>query len=134
MAPLVRFGATAAATLLAAGAVGAWPTLSAAGEAGLLALAAAGAVALLGAVAGFVPLAQAHASSAPMERKAQAALAGVLVRLLVTGAGVGAVLALGLVDARGAFLLWTAIDYALLLALETRAAVSIARAGGPASA
>jgi hypothetical protein len=132
MSPSVRFGTAAALTLLVVGAVGAWPTWSAGGAAGLQAMGLAALAAFAGAVAGFLPLAQ--AADAPMERKANAALAGVLVRLLATGGAVGIMVALGVVADRSTFLLWTAIDYAALLAVEVRLAISLARAGGAASA
>jgi hypothetical protein len=132
MSPLPRFGATATATLLAVGAVGAWPTWKAAGEPGLVALGLAGAAALVGALVGFLPLAA--ATDVPLERKAQAALLGVVFRLAATGAAVAAVLLLGAAEATTAFLLWTALDYVALLAVETRIALSLARTGGAVSA
>jgi hypothetical protein len=132
MPPLLRFGAIATGTLLGVALVGSWPTWQVAGEPGLVALALAGVASLLGAVVGFLPLA--GATNAPLERKAQAVLLGVVLRLAATGAAVAVVLVLGAAEAATAFLLWIGIDYVALLLVEARFAVSLGRARGPASA
>jgi hypothetical protein len=132
MSRILRFGAVSAATLLAAGAVGAWPTWSAAGAAGLQSMALAAVAALAGAVAGFLPLA--GAADDPLERRAQAALLGVVLRLAATAGAVAVVVLGGLAAHPASFLVWTALDYAVLLVVETRTAIALARPGGPASA
>jgi len=117
MVSLGRFTTYAATSLAVAGAAGLVPTRNAAGEDGVAALLVAGALTLAGAVVGYLPVAR--AAAAPLERRAQMALVGVLLRLFATLAGVVVLPAVGAVAARGTFLVWTAIDYAVLLALET---------------
>lgn len=127
-----RFAATAAATLVALCAVGAWPTFRVAGGDGLASMGFAAGIAFLGALLGILP--SAFSSPRP-ESRIQAAMLGVGVRLLVTLGATFAVLATEAAPARSPFLLWTGLAYAALLVVETAVLVrSLPRSGGPVSA
>ena len=127
-----RFLFAAGACLVGAAALGAYPTWVAAGEAGFVAMAVAAGIAILGAVVGHLPTLR--TASAPAEARVQAALLGIMARLLLTGAAVFAFVRTDAVPARLPFLLWVGIDYMTLLALETATVVRLARGldGGPA--
>ena len=116
MSPYIRFAGTAAATLVAICAAGAYPTSRLSGADGLVAMGIAGGVSFVGACLGFLPSALAPSR---YESRVQAAMLGIVVRLFVTLAAVLAVLASGAAAARTAFVAWIGIDYAAMLALET---------------
>jgi hypothetical protein len=132
---LPRFTLVAAATVVAACAAGAWPTLRMAGEGGLVAMAVAAGVALATSVLGYVPLAVTTRS--PLDRRAQAFLAGMGLRLFAT---LGVLLAVWVLDAphKGVIVVWTGVLYLLLLLVEilvvARGLLRAGRNGGPASA
>ena len=116
MSPYFRFAGTAAATLVALCAAGAYPTSRLSGADGLFAMGIAAGVSFVGAVLGFLPSALA---SSRYESRVQAAMLGVVVRLFVTLAAVLTVMATGAAAARTPFVAWTGIDYAAMLVLET---------------
>jgi hypothetical protein len=130
-----RFALAAAATVLAACAVGAWPTARLAGPTALSGLGIAAGIALLTALVGYLPIAR--TAGAPLERRAQAFLAGLGLRLFLT---LGLLLAVwaGDVPHRTVVLLWTGALYRVLLFLEilvvARGLVRAGHNGGPASA
>ena len=133
MVSLVRFTTYAAASLAVAGAAGLVPTRNAAGDDGVAALGLAALLTLCGAVVGYLPVARAEGAS--LERRAQAALVGMVLRLFATLGGAFLLPVAGLVAARTAFLVWVAVDYAVLLALETWVlATTVGRSGRGASA
>jgi hypothetical protein len=99
-------------------------------------MALAAGVSLAGALAGWLPMLRLSSPTADPADRANAILAGLAVRLGVTLAGVLAVLAGGLAPAdsgaRGPFLVWLGIDYAVLLVVETRLAMRTVRSPRPA--
>ena len=135
---LLRFAAVASISLAAVCAVGTWPTMRWVGEAGVVGMALAAAVSLLGALAGWWPMARLGSTTADPADRANAILAGLAMRLGVTLAGVLVVLAGGFAPAdsgaRGAFLAWLGVDYAVLLVVETRLAMRAVRSTGTGGA
>jgi hypothetical protein len=114
--PLARFAGLSAITVAVVCAVGAWPTVAAAGAGSLGAMAAAAALAFVGAVLGYAPVAA--RASAPVETRAQAWLVGLGIRMFLTLAALFAAWMLE-VPHRVVLLGWTAGLYLALLALET---------------
>ena len=133
---LLRFAAIASISLAAVCAVGAWPTMRWAGDAGIVSMALAAAVSLAGAIAGWLPMLRLSSPDADPADRANAILAGLAVRLGVTLAGVLVVLVGGFAPgpsgARGPFLAWLGVDYAVLLIVETRLAMRSVRSSRPA--
>ena len=113
------------ACLVGVSALGAYPTWSASGADGFVAMAVAAGIALVGAVVGHLPTLR--TAGASPEARVQAALLGIMARLLLTGAAVFAFVRTDAVPGRLPFLLWAGIDYLTLLALETAAVVRQAR-------
>ena len=132
---LARFAGLAAATVAGVCAVGSWPTWALAGSGGLVSMAIAAGISFVGAIAGYLPSALASKSLAD---RVQLAMTGVLARMLFTGAAVVLVLLAGLAPSRMPFVVWTAVDYFTLLALETtvllRGARDMQGNGGPTAA
>jgi len=132
---LPRFALVAAATVVAACAAGAWPTVRLAGTDALAGMAVAAGISFATALLGVLPVAM--TASAPLERRAQAFLAGLGIRLFVT---LGVLLAVWVGDAplKQVIVVWTGVLYLLLLALEilvvARGMLRAGRNGGPASA
>jgi hypothetical protein len=130
-----RFALLAAATVVAACALGAWPTVRIAGDGALAGTAIAAGIALVSALVGYLPVAR--TAAAPLERRAQAFLAGLGLRLFLT---LGVLLAVwvGEVPHKKVILLWTGVLYLALLFLEivvvARGLVRAGQNGGPASA
>jgi hypothetical protein len=137
---IARFAGLAAATLAVVCGLAAWPTWATAGADGMTALALAAGLSWVGAVVGYLPTAMA---SERYEARMQAAMIGVILRLLVTLAAAFSVIATGAAASRMAFTVGVGIDYVALLALETfvvlrslrrPAQVHTVESGGPASA
>jgi hypothetical protein len=130
---LARFAGLAAATVAVVCGLGIWPAWSAAGTDGVVSLIAAACVALVGAIVGYLPFARA---ADRYEARVQAAMLGVLVRMLATVAIAFGVAAF--VPARMPFLIGVGAGYVALLALETFVVLRPLRRregnGGPASA
>ncbi len=131
---LPRFACLATGVVVAACGVGAWPTVTQSGSAGVVGMAIAAGLSVAGAVAGYLPVAA--KAAAALETRAQAWMVGLGLRLFLT---MGVLLALWSLGAawKTPFLVWTGILYALLLGLElVVVARDLARAGrnGRASA
>ena len=127
--PLLRFAAAATVAIAALAAAGAWPTHALAGLDGLVAMALAAGISLGGAVLGFLPTALAG-RTATLERRANASMIGLGVRMLLTLVAVLVLLQVGAVAARSAFAVWVGADYLALLVLESVLLVRAARASG----
>jgi hypothetical protein len=127
----LRFVATAVAVAVALGLAGIWPTIRLAGAAALPALGAGCAVAVIASALGGLPLAL-HGPE-PVKRP-QAVLLATTLRLLSVIALGSAALASGRFAGRP-LVLWTALCYVALLAVDSRYAMRTAggtRAqGGP---
>jgi hypothetical protein len=130
-----RFALAATTTVVAVCAAGAWPTVRVAGNGALPGMAVAAGIAVLTALLGYLPVAR--TASAPLERRAQAFLAGLGIRLFLT---LGILLAIWVGEAphKHVILVWTGVLYLVLLFLEilvvARGLVRAGQNGGPASA
>lgn len=116
--PFIRFTGAAVVTLAAVAAACAWPAHALWGSGALPAMGLAAAVSIVGAVLGFLPTALLR-PDAPLERRAQASLVGLGLRMLLTLVAVLVVLQTGAAAHATAFAATTGVFYLALLALET---------------
>lgn len=116
---LLRFCGVSVAIVVGTCAIGAFPTNLLAGSDGLVAMAIAAGLVLVASAIGYLPAAVAAAQRAPLEVRAQALLAGTVLRLLVAMAGAAIVLLGRRLEATTVFAAWLGILYLVLLAYES---------------
>ncbi len=124
--PIVRFTLAAALTLAAVAATGAWPAHALWGSPGLVAMGWAAAISFVGALVGYLPTALAGAD-ATLERRAQACLVGMGLRMFLSLAAILAVLRTGASGHPTAFVATTGVFYLSLLVLDSVVLVRAAR-------